>query len=142
MGVTAIIELCLAGSAVASYLPPDLIHGLGIIPIAVGAHRLLFRRETNVKPTNLACSMKVLAVAAVSFADCSDNIAVFTPFFAHLNRIEKGMVTFLFLVFIGLWCWFAWYLTHHAGFSKTVRTVGNVIAPWALIALGIIILLW
>src|SRR6266851_10391925 len=43
LGVSAVIGLCLLGAGPASHLPHMLIRALGIVPIAVGLHKLLSR---------------------------------------------------------------------------------------------------
>ena len=45
LGLSVAIGLCLAGAAAAAYLPAILIRALGVVPIAVGVHRIL----TNAK---------------------------------------------------------------------------------------------
>jgi cadmium resistance protein CadD (predicted permease) len=144
LGVGSIIGLCLVGAAPASHLPSALIRALGIVPIGVGIYKLVSRStETRVKEMPLGFSnwAKVLTIAGISFADCSDNLAIFTPLFARSNRMERMIATLIFLLLIGVWCWFARYLTRHRSLGESIRTIGNAVAPWALIGLGLFIVL-
>jgi cadmium resistance protein CadD (predicted permease) len=58
LGLSAIIGVCLIGATAASHVPSALVRALGIIPIAVGVHRL-FNREAKVRQT-IAHSTKSL----------------------------------------------------------------------------------
>jgi len=145
LGVSAVIALCLLGAGAATRLPAFLVRGLGIVPIAVGIHKLVTPgagAEVKDMRQGLSHSANVLTVAAISFADCSDNLAVFTPLFARSNRVEQAIATLTFLVLIGVWCGLARYFTRHPKFGERFRAIGNNAAPWGLIGLGIFILLW
>ena len=145
LGVSAVIALCLLGAGVATRLPALLVRGLGIVPIAVGIHKLVARRagaEAADIRQGRSHSANVLTVAAISFADCSDNLAVFTPLFTRSNRVEQAIATLTFLVLIGVWCGSARYFTRHPKLGERFRAIGNNAAPWGLIGLGIFILLW
>jgi cadmium resistance protein CadD (predicted permease) len=93
-------------------------------------------------PREVANWRKVFTIAGISFADCSDDLAVFTPLFARLHRSEKAIVTLVFLTLIGVWCCSAFYLTRHPVVGEKIRIIGNAVAPWALIALGLFIIFW
>ena len=145
LGVSAVIALCLLGAEVAAHLPVLLIRALGIVPIAIGIHKLVVHSTEAVSTDmhrGLSYSANVLTIAAISFADCSDNLAVFTPLFVRSTRIEKAIATLTFLVLIGVWCGLARYITQHRKFGQNIRVIGNNAAPWALIGLGIFIILW
>jgi cadmium resistance protein CadD (predicted permease) len=145
LGVSAVIGLCLAGAAAASYLPAMVIRALGVVPIVVGIHRMVTKpnhEESEKLPLGVANWTNVFAIAGISFAGCSDNLAIFTPLFARLERPEKTIVTLAFLALIGVWCWSALYLTRHPVVGEKIRVIGDAVAPWALIILGVLILCW
>ena len=145
LGVSAVITLCLLGAGGARRLPALLVRGFGIVPIAVGIHKLVAHRagaEATDMRRGLSHSANVLTVAAISFADCSDNLAVFIPLFTRSNRVEQAIATLTFLVLIGVWCGLARYFTRHPKLGERFRAIGNNAAPWGLIGLGIFILLW
>jgi cadmium resistance protein CadD (predicted permease) len=145
LGVSGVIALCLLGAGPASHLPHILIRALGIVPIAVGLYKLLSRRprgEDNRAPRKSSSAAKVLVVAGVSFADCSDALAIFTPLYVRSNSQEKILITAVFLVLIGVWCGIARFLTHHSALETRIRPLLDFVAPWALIGVGLLIMFW
>jgi cadmium resistance protein CadD (predicted permease) len=145
LGVSGVIALCLLGAGPAARLPHILIRALGIVPIAVGLHKLLSRRprgEDNRAPRKSSSAAKVLAVAGVSFADCSDALAIFTPLYVRSNSREKVLITAVFLVLIGVWCAIARFLARHSSLETRTRRMLDFVAPWALIGLGLFIMGW
>lgn len=142
-GVSAVIGLCLLGAGPAAHLPHLLIGALGIVPIAVGLHKLLRQpldAEEKRVPQKSSSMVKVFAVAGISFADCGDNLAVFTPLYIRSSGGEKVLITLVFLVLIGAWCGIARFLTRHRTLGTGIRRIAHLIAPWALIGLGLFIL--
>jgi cadmium resistance protein CadD (predicted permease) len=89
---------------------------------------------------NSSTAAKVFAVAGVSFADCSDNLAVFTPLYIRSSAGEKVLITLVFLVLIGAWCGVARFLTGHRTLGTRIRRIGDFVAPWAFIGLGLFIM--
>jgi cadmium resistance protein CadD (predicted permease) len=145
LGVSAVIGFCLLGAGPASHLPHTLIRALGLVPIAVGLHKLLSRPPTEQEKRafgNSSTAGKVFAIAGVSFADCSDNLAIFTPLYIRSSAWEKALITTVFLVLIGAWCGIARFLTRHRTLGRRIRRIGDVVAPWALIGLGLFIMFW
>jgi cadmium resistance protein CadD (predicted permease) len=142
-GVSAVIGLCLLAAGPAAHLPHLLIRAFGIVPIAVGLHKLLSQpldAEAKRVPQKSSSTLKVFAVAGISFADCSDNLAVFTPLYIRCSGGGKVFVTLIFLVLIGAWCGIARFLTRHRTLGTRIRRMADLIAPWALIGLGLFIL--
>jgi cadmium resistance protein CadD (predicted permease) len=145
LGVSGVIALCLLGAGPVSHLPHILIRALGIVPIAVGLHKLLTRRtrgEDNRAPRKSSSAAKVFVVAGVSFADCSDALAIFTPLYVRSSAPEKVLITMVFLVLIGAWCGIARFLTRHRALETRTRRMLDFVAPWALIGLGLLIMFW
>src|SRR5260370_33037225 len=92
LGVSAVIGLCLLGAGPASHLPHMLIRALGIVPIAVGLHKLLSRpmdEEQKRVPRKSSSAAKDFAVAGISFADCSDDLGGFTPRYGPIRAGAK-----------------------------------------------------
>jgi cadmium resistance protein CadD (predicted permease) len=83
-----------------------------------------------------------LSVAGVSFADCSDDLTIFTPLYARSAALERALITTVFFILIGVWCGLAMYLTTHQTLGMHIRHLGGVLAPWVLIGLGLFIVLW
>lgn len=142
-GVLVVIGLCLLGAGSAAHLPYPLIRALGMVPITVGLYKLLsdpVDAEEKGVPQKNSCAVNVFAVAGISFADCSDNLAVFTPLYIRSSAGEKVLITMVFLVLIGAWCVVARFLTRHRTLGTRIRRIADLIAPWALIGLGLFLL--
>src|SRR6266851_3828577 len=91
---------------------------------------------------DLIVLMLFFAVAGISFADCSDDLAVFTPLYVRSSAGEKVLITMVFLVLIGAWCGVARFLTRNRTLGTRIRRIGDLIAPYALIGLGLFIMSW
>jgi cadmium resistance protein CadD (predicted permease) len=143
LGVSAIIVLCLGGSTAASFLPHSFIRLLGIMPMAVGVYKLLSRSKDEDKIRSKASpTANVLSIAVIAFADCSDDLAVFTPLYARSAALEKALITMAFFILIGVWCALALHLTTHRTLGIQIRRFGETAGPWVLIGLGLFIVLW
>ena len=113
MGIGLLIAISALGSLISLVVPPYIIGLLGIVPIAIGARRLVqiiikgdktsappsmdAAKESNNRKRNKQY-LPFLAVAAVTFSNGGDNIGVYTPMFAQYNSI--GQVTTLIVVFM------------------------------------------
>jgi cadmium resistance protein CadD (predicted permease) len=146
LGVGALIVLCLLASVFAiAVIPAEWIRLLGIVPVLVGLKAFVDLRSAISEDPSKELSKKafganVLVVASVAFADCSDNFAVFIPLLVHNTAAQKAITTITFLVLIGVWCATAHYLVHHRSLGHHIRRYGRLIAPFALTALGVAIL--
>ena len=155
LGIGLLIAISALGSLIALVVPPYVIGLLGIVPIAIGANRLVqvIKKEDKISSaslrtakestnrTNKQC-LPFLAVAAVTFSNGGDNIGVYTPMFAQYNSVSQ--VTTLIVVFMAmtaLWCMAAYHLVNHPLVASRIRRIGHVIMPFVLIGLGIYILL-
>ena len=147
LSVSALIVICLVLGLSAAAISPIFLHALGILPIFIGIKNLLQARTLlrseieEEKRIVRKMGFNSLSVAAVTFADGSDNLGVFTPLFAHSNAGEISFMIIVFMVLVGLWCWGAHYLVHHPKLGKHIRSYGSVVAPLALIVIGLFILL-
>ena len=153
LGIGLLIAISALGSLIALVVPPYVIGLLGIVPIAIGAKRLVqvVMKEDEISPSLHAAKestnrrnkkyLPFLAVAAVTFSNGGDNIGVYTPMFAQYNSASQ--VTTLILVFMAmtaLWCMAAYYLVNHPLVASRIRCIGHVVMPFVLIGLGIYIL--
>lgn len=126
MGIGLLITISALGSLISLVVPPYIIGLLGIVPIAIGAKRLvqIIKKEDKISPPIHAPKgsnsrrnkqyLPFLAVAAVTFSNGGDNIGVYTPMFAQYN--SAGQVTTLIVVFMAMtavWCIAAYYLVTH-----------------------------
>jgi cadmium resistance protein CadD (predicted permease) len=156
MGIGLLITISALGSLISLVVPPYIIGLLGIVPIAVGAKRLIqiiikgdkltaphsmdAAKESNSRRRNKQY-LPFLAVAAVTFSNGGDNIGVYTPMFAQYNSVSQ--VTTLIVVFIAMtavWCIAAYYLVNHPSVASRIRRIGHIVMPFVLIGLGVYIL--
>lgn len=135
--------------SLSSLVVPHVYIGLlGFAPIAIGVKKLfdLWRgQEKNEKdlerhPSSFAHG-KVLAVTAVTIANGGDNIGVCAPLFATSVGYEVPVIGIVFAVMTGVWCVVARWLVKHPALGAPIRRYGHRVVPFALIALGVRILL-
>lgn len=150
MGIGLLIAISTLGSLIALVVPPYIIGLLGIVPIAIGARRLvqIIKKEVKVSAHmvqapkgNKRQYLPFLTVAAVTFSNGGDNIGVYTPMFAQYN--STGQVTILIVVFMAMtavWCIMAYYLVNHPLVASRIRRIGHIVMPFVLIGIGIYIL--
>jgi len=154
LGIGLFIAISALGSLIALVVPPYVIGFLDIVPIVIGAKRLVqvIKKEDKISPPSLHAAGKstnrrnkqylpFLAVAAVTFSNGGDNIGVYTPMFAQYNSASQ--VTTLIVVFMAmtaLWCMAAYYLVYHPLVASRIRRIGRVVMPFVLIGLGTYIL--
>ena len=148
VGVGLLIVLCLFAGEALSAIPRQWIRLLGIMPMLVGVHHLAGLRggpktDHNVLPMDASgiFSVNTLTVASVALADCSDNIAIFVPLFAHSASSQRLVITAIFFTLIGAWCAGAYYLVHNKQLGHDIRYYGQRVGPFILIGLGIMLTL-
>lgn len=137
-GIGLLYGASAAASAVSMVVPADYLCLLGLAPILIGLNHVLRRgaREAAVPAVS-----GILGVAAATVANGGDNIAVYVPLFATSSAQAVGVMGAVFAVMTGLWCFAARWLLHHPYAAAPVRRYGPGLAPYALIAIGLAILL-
>ena len=80
-------------------------------------------------------------VAAVTVANGGDNIGIYVPLFASSNLPSLGVILSVFFLLVGVWCYVAYRLTRQPAVAKVLTRYGRALVPFALIGLGIFILL-
>ncbi|HEX2532597.1 MAG TPA: cadmium resistance transporter [Chitinophagaceae bacterium] len=145
LGMAALILLSLAGALSGLLVPPEYLGLMGLLPVAFGVRNLIqwaTRKDTETthERTGLKTVPKTGQVAAVTFANGGDNIAVYTPLFATFTLQEKAMVAALFGLLVAFWCGAALYLSKHPAVARTIDRYGHMIMPVVLIGVGLYIL--
>ena len=130
LGFTAILAITVAAAYGATFLPESAIAYLGLLPLALGLwaawqawkhHRQGDSGEQQ--PGKKQDGPKALRVAAVTFANGSDNIGVYLPVFAKAGVGGITVYVAVFLVLVGVWC--------AAGrFFATRSAIASVIGRW------------
>ena len=143
LGFTTLVSVSLAASLVSLVFAPAYVGLLGFLPILIGQKRLfdLWHAsrgdEIDVPKAGLG---NVLAVATVTIANGSDNIGIYTPIFATSTGPEIGATIVVFAMGVAAWLIFAHWLVSHPSLGAPIRRNAHRLVPFALIAIGAIIL--
>ena len=146
MGIMSLTAVSLALSFLGLLIDKIYIGLFGLVPVYLGLRALWnLRNRSYPTPPVLAEAVKMrssnmLAVAAVTFANGGDNIAIYVPLFATLAWWEKLTMVIIFLLMTLLWCLAAKYLAKHPYLARAVNRYGHILTPFVLILLGIYIL--
>jgi cadmium resistance protein CadD (predicted permease) len=148
VGFTAILAITVAAAYGATFLPESAIAYLGLLPLALGLwgawqawkhHRQ--GDSGDQQPGNKQDGPKALQVAAVTFANGSDNIGVYLPVFAKAGAAGITVYIAVFLVLVGVWCAVGRYFAARPAVAKVIGRWGHILHPLVLIALGLFILI-
>ena len=147
LGIGVLVSVSIIGSLIALVIPTYIIGLLGIVPIAIGIKELIDRKKDEsssmqtVKRKNRSY-LAFLTVAAVTISNGGDNIGVYVPLFSKYSTAgQTTMVAAIFIAMTTVWCIIAYYLMNHLLLASRVRLIGSIIMPFALIGLGIYILI-
>lgn len=153
LGFAALVAASMTGFFSHFFLPRDWIGLLGIIPIAIGASRLINSdddddsspeaelAEANNSPITSLLSPQTYGVAAVTFANGGDNIGIYVPLFANSSWQSLTVILGVFFVLVAVWCYAAYQLTRFEAIAANLTRYGNILVPFVLIGLGILILI-
>lgn len=144
-----LVAISALGSFISLAVPTYIIALLGIVPILIGAKKLVIFRKKNesnskqqaVQNKKKKNNLVFAAVAAVTFSNGGDNIGVYTPLFAKYNSLSQiTTLATIFMAMTAVWCITAYYLVNHPLVASKIRSIGHIILPFVLIGLGIYIL--
>jgi len=155
LGFAALVAISLLGFFGSFLLPTAWIGLLGLLPIAIGVKKLLYRRENphraeldkaRNEPPKLFIlsslfSRQTLTVAAVTFANGGDNLGIYTPLFASSNFFHLGIFLFIFFTLVGVWCYAGFLLSRHPLIAEIFSRYGRLLVPFVLVGLGVYILM-
>jgi cadmium resistance transport/sequestration family protein len=146
LGIGALYAFSSLASFVSLVISMQYVGLLGLIPIGIGVKLLLdwvgdkeddeLDRERSIG----AASGRILSVAAITVANGGDNIGVYVPFFATRSGMELAIVGVVFAVLTAAWCVLARQLVQHPVLGAPIRRYGHKLAPFVLIAVGILVL--
>ena len=143
LGFSTLVVVSLVASLVTLVFAPAYVGLLGFPPILIGLRRLYDAcrsdagDETDIPKAGLG---NVLAIAAVTIANGSDNIGIYTQVFATSTKAEIGLIVAVFAIGVAVWLIFAHWLVNHPALSAPIRRYGHWLVPFALIAIGTFIL--
>lgn len=150
LGFTALVLASLPGFLGGMLFPRPWIGLLGLVPILLGASRLLNQEDDNDeenlflaerKPFAGFLSPQTYGVAAITFANGGDNIGIYMPLFASSSWENLIIILSEFFILVGVWCYTAYQLTKIKVLAENLTRYGNLLVPFVLIALGILILI-
>jgi cadmium resistance protein CadD (predicted permease) len=125
-------------------IPAFAIGLMGLIPIVIGIKKIIdFKEgiETEEKNINKG-STSILSVAAITVSNGGDDIGAFTPFFAKYNTMNEVFFTVvLFMIMTLVWCVVTYYFIRYPIIASRVSTISRIISPFALMGLGIYIII-
>ncbi len=145
LGFAALVAIAVAVAYGATFLPGSGLAYLGFLPLALGlraawqAHR---SGDADGQPREDGPEdVRALQVAAVTFANGSDNIGAYSPVFAKAGTAGITVYIAVFLVLVGVWCAAGRYLATRPAVGKVLGRWGHILHPVVLIALGLFILI-
>lgn len=141
LGMGALVAVSVGLAGIAAGLPEVVVRGLGLFPIGMGLAQLWTRRGESSRPPSIAQRRAGwISVAVVTVANGGDNIAVYVPLFARMNRAD-GLVTMgTFAALTAVWCAAAMWMINRAWVKERLTHLGPQATPWVLILLGLKIL--
>jgi cadmium resistance transport/sequestration family protein len=152
LGFGALVLATLPSFFGSSLFPRPWIGLLGLVPIAIGAARLLSSdpEDSDDEQLNESCdrswaasflSPQTYSVAAVTFANGGDNIGIYVPLFASATWENLLVILVTFFSMVGVWCYAAYQFTRVSAIAEALTRYGNQLIPFVLIGLGVLILI-
>ena len=146
LGLAVIVAVSAGGAAAASTVPHRYIGLLGVVPLTLGAVRLvaLVRggRPPDPDTTVGVGRHRPLVVGAVTVGNGADNIAAYVPIFATRSLGESSLIIVVFVVAAGVWCAAAHGIAHARWTSPIIDRVSHLVVPVVYLALGVSILVF
>lgn len=136
-GFSAILFLSLAGYLGLRLLPGSAVHWLGLAPIAIGIKQLLSSMDHN----SQAQADSAGSVATITFANGSDNLAVYMPLFGRLTPWQVTSTAIVFYLLLFLYVIAAYFLASRLEQNDQIHAWAHRIAPIVIIGIGLMILL-
>ena len=138
LGIATLVAISLAAAFAALAISPAHVGLLGVAPLVIGIGKLL--RLGKIEEEGQPTAAGVLQVAAITIVNGGDNIAAYTPIFANQTPQEIIATVTIFGALTILWCLAAWSLVRHTVLGKPLRRYGDIVLPFILIGLGLLIL--
>jgi cadmium resistance protein CadD (predicted permease) len=138
LGIASLVAISLAAAFAALAISPAHVGLLGLAPIVIGIGKLLQLGKTGAESQPTAVG--VLQVATITIVNGGDNVAAYTPIFANQTPQEIAGTIAIFGALTILWCFAAWWLVRRTALGKPLRRYGDVLLPFILIGLGVLIL--
>lgn len=161
LGFSVLILVSVVGYLGSFLIPPQYVGLLGIFPILLGIRELLSLRRgqeqdeqkdeadsISLVPPRIFRSRwlkwvnpEVASIAAVTVANGSDNLAVYTPLFAAGGGQQMVIIIVVLLLMVRVWCFIADWLAENPVTADPLRRYGRLLMPFVLIGIGVTILI-
>ncbi|BAY36834.1 cadmium resistance transporter [Nostoc sp. NIES-2111] len=147
LGFTALVLASIPGFFGGLILPRPWIGLFGLLPIAIGIKCLLNRDADDSStddiptPQNQFLNLQIYSVAAITFANGTDNISIYVPLFASSSWESLVVILGVFFTFVGLLCFLAYQITNRSAIADLLTHYGNQYMPFVLMGLGVFIVL-
>jgi cadmium resistance protein CadD (predicted permease) len=136
VGFSAILFLSLVGYWGLRLLPQSAVHWFGLAPVAIGIKQLLSAtdRDSRNQPES------AWSIATITFANCSDNLAAYTPLFGKFSPWQVGLIAITFYLLLFLYVFAAHFAASRLKGNEQVHKWAHRIAPVVIIGIGLAIL--
>ncbi len=153
LGIGLLVLISLAGALLMLAVPGQWVGLLGLLPIALGARQWVERRRgmaaeapatTTAGATTIAGDSpgwrRAAAVTGVTLANGGDNIGVYLPLFAARPAGQTALLLAVFAGMLAVWLFGTLYLARRSAAAGRLQRVSQAVMPYALMGLGMIIL--
>ncbi|MUG98350.1 transporter [Scytonema sp. UIC 10036] len=154
LGFAVLVLTSLPGFFGGLIVPKPWIGLFGLVPILIGIRGLMNKDEDSEnaedeeesEPTQRLFitkffNVQVYSVAAVTFANGSDNISIYVPLFANSTWESLLVIIGVFFLLVGALCFAAYQLTNQRAIAEMLSCHGNHFVPFVLMGLGALILI-
>ena len=120
-------------------LPESSLAYFGLVPLLLGL-RAAWQAWRAVDDDDDVRALRVLTVAAVTFANGGDNIGVYVPVFLRAGPAATAVYCAVFLALVAVLVLVARYVATRAPVARFLERWESVLFPLVLIVLGVVIL--
>jgi cadmium resistance protein CadD (predicted permease) len=149
LGFGAILVVSVLGALGAQLLPRAAVAYFGLVPLALGVRAAWLswchrhdERDGDDDDWDVGHrrGARTATVAAVTFANGGDNIAVYVPVFAIAGPAGMPAYVVVFLIGVGLWCLLSQRIAAYPPIAGVLERWEHVVLPVVLIGIGLAVL--
>ena len=163
LGFSVLVFISVLGYLGSLLFPRQYVGLLGFFPIVLGIRELLeLRRGEDKEELTVEenadgrqntgqgiwgsklfrwVNPQVGSIAAVTIANGSDNIAVYSPLFAAGSGFRMLVIIAVFIMMVRVWCYIADWLAENPVTAGPLRRYGRLLMPFVLMGIGLVILI-
>lgn len=160
LGFSVLVLISVLGYLGSLLIPRHYVGLLGILPILLGLRELLSLRQADEQDEQQVeadapepalphifrfkllkwLNPQVSSITAVTVANGSDNLAVYTPLFAAGEGTQMVIIIAVLLLMVRVWCLIADWLAENPVTAGPLRRYGRLLMPFVLMGIGLTIL--